>query len=99
MADPKTAPKPSTKPATGNGEGKVDKPEESKAQRFIRLANQRVPKVVKGIRNVGNLALRSQYEYTPDQSAKLVKLLQDEVDAVKQRFTAPTAAASVDKIF
>lgn len=99
MADVKTAPKSDAKPATGNGKGKADKPEETKAQKFIRLANMRVPKIIKAIRNVGNLALRAQYEYTPEQSAKLVQMLQDEVNAVKKRFEAPTATATVDKIF
>lgn len=96
-------PMPSTAKPDVNGVPAVEKKSanggESKSQRFKRLANMRVPKVVRGIRNIGNLAARGQYEYTPEQVGKLIALLRSEVDSVAKRFEGNAAAAEVNSIF
>lgn len=82
-----------------NKNGDDSKPVESKADRFKRLANARVPAAVKRIGHVANLALRAQYEYTPEQSALLLKTLQDAVDHVKRRFAETGKPETVSKLF
>jgi hypothetical protein len=82
--------KPDGKVMGGNG-GAPDKIE-SKADKWKRLANMRVPKVVKGIRNLSNLSNRISYEYTDEQAAKLVDTLMVELVALKQRFQSKAKA-------
>lgn len=63
-----------------------------KAEKFIELANKRVNKALKDIQLVGNLANRQNYDFTEDQAKKIVRALQQEVDAVKQTFNTVTEA-------
>jgi hypothetical protein len=72
-------------------------PNETKADKFSRLASARVTKAVKAIRNIGNLATRS-YEYTPAQAQAVVKYLEDAVVAVNGRFAAPSAGPAEAEI-
>lgn len=58
--------------------------DETKAQRFSRLANKRVPKTLKAIANIGNLS-GAGYESTPEQRAKIEAALREAVDAAVQR--------------
>lgn len=76
---------------------KVADPNETKADKFKRLANFRVPKAVRVIRQLSALANRSTYEYTPEQSAKVIQLMQDELAALRNRFTqaAPDEVKSI----
>lgn len=64
----------------------TDKPTESKAQRFVRLGQRRVPKAVKAIRAIGNLANRAQYTYTEEQWRKIMGALTSEVEALYRAF-------------
>ncbi|MDD5320750.1 MAG: hypothetical protein PHD43_09105 [Methylococcales bacterium] len=57
-----------------------------KAEKFVELANKRVNKALKDIQLIGNLANRQNYDFTEDQAKKIVRALQQEVDAVKQNF-------------
>lgn len=57
-----------------------------KAEKFVELANKRVNKALKDIQLIGNLANRQNYDFTEDQAKKIVRALQEEVDAVKQSF-------------
>ena len=44
---------------------------EPKDERFIRLAEARVNKIIKMVRLLGNLSWSSNYEYTTDQVAQI----------------------------
>lgn len=55
-------------------------------QKFVRLANKRVSNALRAIRLIGNLSNRSNYEYTDDSVAKILKALSDEVAACRKRF-------------
>lgn len=79
MAEPKTAPAPV-------------EPKETRAQTFVRLANARVGRALGALSVIGNLA-SPNYEYTDEQAAKIVAVLQSEVDALKAKFAKPEAAA------
>lgn len=54
---------------------------ESKNDKFLRIALMRMPKVLKSISLVGNLA-GSSYESTPEQKEKIVTALKSAVNEV-----------------
>lgn len=57
-----------------------------KSSKFVELANKRVNRAIKDIQLVGNLANRTNYEYSEEQAKKILKALQQEVDVLKQAF-------------
>lgn len=67
-----------------NDENAVEKDTETAAQRFRRLANQRIPKLVARLRQIGALGNQKQYESTQDERARIVDLIQSEVDRMEQ---------------
>ena len=54
--------------------------------RFVELANKRVTRALKGIQLIGNLSNRSNYDYTEEDVAKIMRALQNEMSACKKRF-------------
>ena len=58
-----------------------------KRAKFVQLANQRVTKALEQIRLVGNLSNRAAYEFSDEDTKKIVKALQRAVDATKARFS------------
>lgn len=81
--------------AAGNKAGKGSKPKppvdanapvETKAQRFTRLVNRRVPKALKCLEHVANLASLQSYDYTPEQAAKIVGALTAALKRLSDRF-------------
>lgn len=66
----------------GEGTPPVD---ETREERFIRLANARVNKVIHQIRNIGNLASAS-YESTPTQRKAVIDTLRKTLDEVEYIF-------------
>lgn len=58
---------------------------ESKHDKFKRLATQRVGNALKKIELIGNLS-SSDYEYSPDEVAKIFSALQQTLDSTKNRF-------------
>lgn len=59
---------------------------ESRRERFVRLANKRVNRALDTIRLIGNLSNTAHYEYAEEDIRKIIKALEDEVRAAKQRF-------------
>lgn len=59
---------------------------ESKHDRFQRVAEARVNKIIKMMRLLGNCS-GPVYEYTDDQVAQIFNALQTELDNAKERFT------------
>ena len=57
-----------------------------KRAKFVELAQSRVNRAISDIRLVGNLANRTNYEFDAEDSKKIVRALQREVDALKARF-------------
>lgn len=57
-----------------------------KAAKFVELANKRVNKALKDIQLIGNLANRQNYDFTDEQARKIIRALQQEIDAVKHSF-------------
>ena len=63
---------------------------ESKADRFRRVADARVNKIIKMIRLLGNCSGTGVYEYTDTQAAYIFSALQSELDKAKRRFRKPS---------
>lgn len=64
-----------------------------KRGKFIQLATNRVNRVVKDLRLIGNLSNRSAYEYSEDDVRKIVRTLQREIDLMKLRFAGGVQGA------
>jgi hypothetical protein len=67
--------------------------DESKAEKWSRLATQRVTNALKRIKFLKALANKSQYHYEEDQAARLVQYLEDAVDEVTAAFQGRKEAA------
>lgn len=57
-----------------------------KRAKFVELANKRVNAAIRAIRLVGNLANRSNYEYTEDEAKRIVRAIQKELDVTRAKF-------------
>jgi len=60
-------------------------PNETKEDRFRRLAEQRVAATLDKVRLIGNLAT-SQYSYSADQVAKIFSALKEAIADVEDKF-------------
>jgi hypothetical protein len=58
----------------------------TKRDNFIRLAEGRVTRAIDSIRVIGNLSNRSNYEYTEEDSKRIIDALQREVNELKVQF-------------
>lgn len=61
---------------------------ESKSDRFCRVAEARVNKIIKMVRLLGNCS-GIAYAYSPTQVQQIFGTLQTELDRVRRRFTKP----------
>lgn len=62
---------------------------ESKSERFVRLAEPRVSRACKAISLIGHLAA-SSYEYTDKQVEAMFGAMQEELNTQKAKFTKVT---------
>ena len=58
---------------------------ETRAEKFLRIAPSRIDKVIHSLDILGNLA-GSSYEYTPEQVEKMFAAIQTKMDSTKSRF-------------
>jgi hypothetical protein len=58
----------------------------AKRDNFIRLAEGRVTRAIDSIRVIGNLSNTSNYEYTEEDSKRIIDALQSELTALKLQF-------------
>ncbi|WP_223478073.1 hypothetical protein [Oricola indica] len=58
-----------------------------KRKKFIDLAEARVNRAIKDIRLIGNLANKGAYDYTDEDSRKMFRAIQKELDMAKSRFS------------
>ena len=59
---------------------------ESKRDRFVRLAEARTNKIIDMIQLLGNCSNQSQYEYSQKDVTKIFNAIQTELDSAKKRF-------------
>lgn len=69
------------------------KVEETKADKFARLAVTRTNKALDAIAMIGGLAAKNNYEYTDEQTAKIIAALEAEVAKIKDKFAGKAEAA------
>ena len=62
--------------------------EETKREKFIRLAENRVNSTIKEINLIGNLANKSNYDYTKDDVDKIIKTLKKSVSDLESKFSS-----------
>lgn len=60
--------------------------QETKRDKFVRLAEARTNKIIDMIQLLGNCSNQSQYEYTQRDVHKIFSAIQGELDAAKKRF-------------
>lgn len=58
----------------------------SDRDKFVRLATKRVSKALKAMQLIGNLANRSNYDYTEADVHKIFRALHDELNSSKKKF-------------
>lgn len=59
---------------------------ETKREKFERLAEQRVTEIIKKIRLVGNLANRRNYDYEKKHIEEIITTLEKELKDLKNKF-------------
>lgn len=70
---------------------------ETSRQRFIRLAESRVNKLIKTIRLLGNLSNKSNYSFTDNDVEKIFGAIEKELRQAKARYK--TSAKACNTIF
>lgn len=58
----------------------------TKREKFLELANNRVNRAIKDLRLIGNLSNRSAYDYTEGDVRKIFKALQREIEVARSRY-------------
>lgn len=59
-----------------------------KRERFVKLVERRVPRALRELRLIGNLANKHNYKYSVQDAKKIVGVLEAELKTVKARFAA-----------
>ena len=59
-----------------------------KRDKFIKLAEGRTQNALNEIRKIGNLSNRRAYDYTNNDTKKIIKALRDAVSEVEKRFSS-----------
>jgi hypothetical protein len=59
-----------------------------KRERFVALAEKRVPRAIHELRLIGNLANTHNYTYSPEDAQRIVGALEQELKLLKSRFAA-----------
>lgn len=60
--------------------------QESKRDKFVRLAEARTNKIIDMIQLLGNCSNHNQYEYSQKDVNKIFSTIQAELDSAKKRF-------------
>ena len=60
---------------------------ESKSDRFVRLAEARVNKLIKMIRLLGNCSMKCNYEFTENQVSQIFSTLYDELYKARAKYS------------
>jgi hypothetical protein len=58
-----------------------------KRRRFVRLAEKRVTRTIKDLELIGNLANRHNYDYTDEDSKKILAALEHELRQLRLKFS------------
>lgn len=61
--------------------------EETKREKFVRIAEARTNKIINMIQLLGNCSNQSMYEYTQKDVNKIFSTIQAELDEAKKRYS------------
>ena len=67
-----------------------------KREKFVKLAESRTSNAIKAIRIIGKLGNHHAYEYDDADVRKIVKALNDEVEALKNRMKTTKSSDGVE---
>lgn len=83
-----------------NGVVQIERPAAEKSankrEKFVKLAEKRTVNAIKAIRVIGKLGNRSAYDYSDADVTKIVKALNDEIEALKNRMKTSDRRDAVD---
>jgi hypothetical protein len=71
--------------------------EEDPRSAFVRLAEARTKKILKGLDLLGNLSNRSNYSYSDEDVKKIFKAIDQKSSSVSAKFKASTRSKSEDE--
>lgn len=63
--------------------------------KFVELAQKRVTRAIKDLRLIGNLANKSNYAYTEEDSKKILNTLEGELKNLRKRFESVSAEEEI----
>ncbi len=66
-----------------------------KRAKFVELANKRVNRAIKDLELVANLANRRNYDFDEEQAKKIIKVLQNQMDLLKQSFLSGNSSRQI----
>ena len=69
--------------------------EESKHEKFIRLAEARTNKIIDTLQLLGNCSNTSVYEYSQDEVEAIFQAIEQELRGAKKKFTKPESEKTV----
>lgn len=72
--------------------------EETKRERFVRIAESRTNKIINMIELLGNCSNKSTYEYSEEDVNKIFGRLEKELRNAKQRFTSSDVSSKTFKL-
>jgi len=61
---------------------------ESKSEKFKRLAELRVNNALKSIQLIGNLSNKSVYQYDPSDARKIIRVLKNSITKLEKDFAS-----------
>ena len=64
--------------------------EETRREKFKRLAEKRTTSVLEQLRILGNLSNKANYDYSPEEVRKIFTAIDSQLRTVKARFTGNT---------
>jgi hypothetical protein len=70
----------------------------TKNEKFIDLAEKRVNKTLNDSKLIRNLSNKNTYEYTDEQSKKIIRVLMQEIDLLKKSFQGSNNANTSFKL-
>lgn len=85
-----------TESVTKLGAKNPGKPAKSKREKFVELAERRTKNAIKAIRIIGKLGNSNAYEYDESDVRKIVKALNNEVEAMRNRMSSTKASDEVE---
>lgn len=70
--------------------------QESKHDRFKRLATSRGDRIIREIALLGNLSNRRNYEYTDDEVRKLFGIIEAEIKECRAKFASKSGTRKIE---